>query len=602
MNTGWQNATIGNSVSRLGNNAGHPVGPNTLQKVMAGDVVAANVQYYYNTPPSSSANILPAMLGSLLQAMGGGAATALIHQTASNVTTQLTNNFAFQSAVQPPNSGGSQTPQAYLTVLFFDERFNLVEAQDGGVVQQQVASSISSAGSSIPLIGIKAPKNGYVYVYVSNQSNTDVYFDNLAVSITQSNLLEENHYYAYGLKIASISSRRQGDAYQGKTDNKYGMQGVFSELDDDIGWNDFALRNYDPQIGRWAQIDPYADNYLTSPYVGMGNNPVNVIDPSGGSIFDGVSAAGRAGICSLGGAIIGMAVDALSGGDGLKGAGIGALAGLGLSHGGFISTTAVVLQGANQAAMAITTGIIAQQAGNVTQGTNQTSTKTNYYFWMSELGNLMERNEQNGADNVYLMNYDANNPANDKYLPISDFNANTHGNDALMVAFVGHLIQNTGGGKLVKEYGFSPHCTDKDVLAYSSTESQVFLNTNRKVSNNYFDLLTAIDHEIGHLQMRTLSYADHAAVYLYGFRQRAFAKAPMKRGLAVSFANHLYNAYLKDWPNSNDKMLDDLIKQFNDMNTGMKLSRGRGPTSQAGLNLYLDGVLIPYTDLPSPNK
>jgi|GEM_PF-6288204 len=25
----------------------------------------------------------------------------------------------------------------------------------------------------------------------------------------------------------------------------------------DIGWNDFGLRNYDPQVGRWVQSDPY---------------------------------------------------------------------------------------------------------------------------------------------------------------------------------------------------------------------------------------------------------------------------------------------------------------------------------------------------------
>jgi len=52
-----------------------------------------------------------------------------------------------------------------------------------------------------------------------------------------------------------------------------------------IGWNDFELRNYDPQIGRWVQIDPFADFYESSPYVGMGNDPVNVIDPSGGGLL-----------------------------------------------------------------------------------------------------------------------------------------------------------------------------------------------------------------------------------------------------------------------------------------------------------------------------
>jgi len=82
--------------------------------------------------------------------------------------------------------------------------------------------------------GIKAPKNGYVYVYVSNQSNQDVYFDNLAVSIAQGNIIEENHYYSFGLKIAAISSKKFADSYDGQTKNNYQMQGSFSEMDDDI--------------------------------------------------------------------------------------------------------------------------------------------------------------------------------------------------------------------------------------------------------------------------------------------------------------------------------------------------------------------------------
>ena len=40
------------------------------------------------------------------------------------------------------------------------------------------------------------------------------------------------------------------------------------------------LRNYDPQTGRFLQNDPY--DQFASGYVGMGNYPVNGVDPSGG--------------------------------------------------------------------------------------------------------------------------------------------------------------------------------------------------------------------------------------------------------------------------------------------------------------------------------
>lgn len=37
---------------------------------------------------------------------------------------------------------------------------------------------------------------------------------------------------------------------------------------------------YDAKIGRWLSVDPR--NQYWSPYVGMGNNPIKTIDPTGG--------------------------------------------------------------------------------------------------------------------------------------------------------------------------------------------------------------------------------------------------------------------------------------------------------------------------------
>ncbi|MCB0716557.1 MAG: hypothetical protein KDC06_11150, partial [Chitinophagaceae bacterium] len=81
--------------------------------------------------------------------------------------------------------------------------------------------------------------------------------DDLQAGITAGNIIEENHYYAYGLKIAMLSSTKLGDSYEGELKNNYLYQGAFAELDNDIGWQDFAFRNYDAQIGRWVQQDPF---------------------------------------------------------------------------------------------------------------------------------------------------------------------------------------------------------------------------------------------------------------------------------------------------------------------------------------------------------
>lgn len=321
---GWENSSIGSSVSRLGTNAGHNTGPNTLQKVMAGDKINATVQYYYQLAAGgNNTNFVSTVVSSLTQAISGGsAAGSLVKGNAAAITTQLNGVPGFINALQPNgNNSSSTTPQAFLTVLFFDERFNFIPAADGGVAQQQVAASVGSSGDQLVLPDIKAPKNGYAYVYISNQSNNDVFFDNLQVGITAGNIIEENHYYAYGLKIATLSSKKLGDSYEGNLKNNYLYQGAYNEMDDDIGWNDFALRNYDAQIGRWVQQDPYQE--FSSPYLGMGNDPINLTDPSGGSIFDGLTTAGRLTVTTIGGAFIGAVADAFTGGDG-KGIFIGA--------------------------------------------------------------------------------------------------------------------------------------------------------------------------------------------------------------------------------------------------------------------------------------
>ena len=68
--------------------------------------------------------------------------------------------------------------------------------------------------------------------------------------------------------------------------NNYLYQGAFALLDEDIQWTDFPLRNYDAQIGRWVQQDPYQQ--FASPYVGMGDDPANNTDPSGGIVPGGI--------------------------------------------------------------------------------------------------------------------------------------------------------------------------------------------------------------------------------------------------------------------------------------------------------------------------
>jgi RHS repeat-associated protein len=159
------------------------------------------------------------------------------------------------------------------------------------------------------------PSNGtsefdYVYQYKDHLGNIRINytFDTATSSLR---ILEENHYYPFGLKHQENLQQRtilyskssETTAYSkgvgflrpiaepttillNQTVPNSGYQYKYNgkEWQDELGLNvyDYGARNYDPALGRWMNIDPLAEKMRRdSPYNYCFNNPMRFTDPDG---------------------------------------------------------------------------------------------------------------------------------------------------------------------------------------------------------------------------------------------------------------------------------------------------------------------------------
>lgn len=262
-------------------------GPSLVLKVMAGDQLTISTYAYYEPASGNNYNASPLVPATdlLINLLNGITMTGGSHSTFTDLQNNSSVfNSASQTFLNQRNPANVNVPKAYLNYFFLDDQFQYA----GGYAIPITSASSTSAKQLVSLAQgnplITVPKNGWVYIYVSNESNYNVYFDDLLVTFKRGPILEDNTYYPFGLTMAGISDKALKFNY---SENKYrfgGKELQNNEFSDGTGLEeyDFGARMQDPQLGVWHNIDLMADKSESfSPYIYTLDNPIKFIDPNG---------------------------------------------------------------------------------------------------------------------------------------------------------------------------------------------------------------------------------------------------------------------------------------------------------------------------------
>ncbi|CAM1340655.1 RHS repeat-associated core domain-containing protein [Tenacibaculum amylolyticum] len=175
--------------------------------------------------------------------------------------------------------------------IYNDKNFRTrkITYQSDGQTPQKITDYIlDTSGSALAIYEDGVQKELPIYganrlgVY-NKTTNTSVYqltdhLGNVRVVIAKQGsnaiALQATDYYPFGMPMPNrqiINGEPYRYAYQGQ------------EKDSETGKEAFQLRLWDARLGRWLTTDPYGQ--FSSPYLGMGNNPMNGTDPDGGKFF-----------------------------------------------------------------------------------------------------------------------------------------------------------------------------------------------------------------------------------------------------------------------------------------------------------------------------
>ncbi|MEJ1237449.1 DUF6443 domain-containing protein [Chryseolinea sp. T2] len=249
--------------------------------VMPGDIITTEVFVKYLDPVSTNWNAVATNLISTIATGGAPVNTLVDGGAAGSIGSSV---FPFPGLVSRTTDPGTG-PKAYLNYIVFDRNYNFKTAGF-----KRVTTAARETGTDVPherlafegtdKIVIAEP--GYVYIYLSNENDTpvDVFFDDFKVTHQKGNIIATNEYYPFGLTFNSYQR-------ESSVENRFKFQGQEHVDDLNLGWESFEWRNHQPEIGRFFNVDPLAEEfYYNSSYAFSENKVTSHIELEGLEAWD----------------------------------------------------------------------------------------------------------------------------------------------------------------------------------------------------------------------------------------------------------------------------------------------------------------------------
>jgi RHS repeat-associated protein len=245
------------------------IGTAIMLKVMPGDKFRVSADSWYETVDNEAPVSSPDMAGSLISALAGGSlygggAVSEIDQHVQLIQQGFGNSNFISSYDQLINqSYDPQLPGAFLNYVLMDEQMRVMPGS--GVLQASGAGSSWNPNETAQ--DIEVGTAGYLTVWTSNRGAGPVYFDKVLLKHYKGQVLEEDHYYPFGLTLSTNSAN---PAEQNKI--KFQTQRLESDLG--LNWYDYKYRMHDMQIGRFTTIDPLSESFVHNSVYAFSENKV----------------------------------------------------------------------------------------------------------------------------------------------------------------------------------------------------------------------------------------------------------------------------------------------------------------------------------------